>query len=170
MDARILHNDKEKTEMKKASLLSAFVLLGLLAGCATTLSPINTASGKPEITICKTTKEELMDFVVERTLTGGGLVRKADNYQVVVGAPIDDNLIASILLGSKYDTTPEGRLVWTFVKKGEDCVYISVNCQIVTNPGSAFERVRDISKGGDAHEIQKGLEEMKIKIESGQKR
>ena len=138
--------------------------LTLLMGCAS-LPPINTSSGRPEITICGVGKNEMMEKVVAGATMDGFNIRNTSNFQIVMGKPVT-NLLTAALWGSRYDSTPEYRLIWTFADIGNNCTHIGVVAQIVTNPGSAFERVTDVSTGKDGHQIQEGLEEIKTRAES----
>lgn len=155
------HSDQRKERMKRT--LTLLAIAASLMGCAT-VPPLNTSSGRPEVTICGVSKSELMEKVVARATMGGQNIRSTSNYQIVMGKPVT-NLLAAALMGSKYDSTPEYRLVWTFANLGNNCTYVGVTVQIVTNPGSAFERITDVSSGKDAHQIQASLEEFKARME-----
>jgi len=148
--------------MKRTFIM--FTLIILLMGCAT-LPRINTPSGRPEITICRISKNEMMEKVVAAASMDGFNIRSTSNFQIVMGKPVSNPLVGA-LMGSRYDSTPESRLVWTFADIGNNCIHIGVVVQIVTNPGSAFERVTDASTGKDGHQIQEGLEAIKARVES----
>jgi hypothetical protein len=147
-------------EMKKIAVLILAVVL--LSGCAT-VQPIHTQSGRPEVTICGVSKNEVMEKFVASLSTGTFTVRSTSNFQVVVGRPVN-NPLAIALYGSRYDSTPEARVIFTF-SEVSGCTLVSARLLIVTNPGSAFERVMDISQGKDAHELQLELEKLKSTIE-----
>lgn len=141
-----------------------FVAMTFLMGCAS-LPPINTPSGRPEVTICGVGKSEMMEKTVAALSMDGFNIERTSNFQAVAGKLITNPLIAT-LYGSNYDSTPEARQVWTFSDIGNNCTHISIVVQIVTNPGSAFERVTDVSTGKDGHQLQEGLEALKKQIES----
>lgn len=140
-------------------LMLAVVILG---GCAT-VQPILTNSGMPEVTICGISKNEVMEKFAAGLSMKGANIRNTSNYQIVVGRPVDNPLIAA-LYGSRYDSTPEARVIFTFADVN-NCTYIGARLQIVTNPGSGFERITDISRGKDAYQLQQDLEELKSTIE-----
>lgn len=148
--------------MKRTLIM--FTAITLVIGCAS-VPRMNTSSGKPEITICRVGKNEMMEKVVAAASMDGFSIRNTSNFQIVMGKPVSNPLVAA-LMGSRYDSTPESRLVWTLADIGNNCTHIGVTVQIVTNPGSAYERVTDVSTGKDGHEIQKGLEAIKARVES----
>lgn len=49
---------------------------------------------------------------------------------------------AALLYGSKYDSFPEQRVTFLVLQEGSD-IRVMAKSEIVTNPGSAFERVSD---------------------------
>lgn len=147
--------------MGKLSIV--IIIATLIFGCAT-LPPLNTNSGRPEITLCGVSKNEMMEKVVAGASMDGFNIRSTSNFQIVMGKPLTNPLAAG-LYGSRYDSTPEFRLVWTFADIGNSCTHIGVALFMVTNPGSAFEKMSDFSTGKDAHDIQKGLEDIKSKFE-----
>lgn len=146
--------------MKKIVLV--LLTVAVLSGCAT-VQPIPTGSGMPEVTICGVRKNEVMEKFAAGLSMKGVNIRNTSNYQIVVGKPVDNPLIAA-LYGSKYDSTPEARIIFTFADIN-NCTYIGARLQIVTNPGSGFERITDISKGKDAYQLQQELEELKSTVE-----
>jgi hypothetical protein len=159
----IIATVKNRRRPTKRTLMM-FTAITLLMGCAS-LPRMNTSSGRPEITICRVGKNEMMEKVVAAASMDGFNIRNTSNFQIVMGKPVSNALVAA-LMGSRYDSTPEYRLVWTFADIGNNCTHIGVVVQIVTNPGSAFERVVDVSTGKDGHQIQEDLEKLKAIIES----
>lgn len=135
----------------------------VLLACAT-VQPISTKSGMPEVTICKLDKTEIMEKFAAALSMDGWNIRSANNYQIVAGKPAS-NLLISALFGSRYDSTPESRMIFTFADVSGNCTYIGARLQIVTNPGSGFERITDYSRGKDAHELQQQLENLKSLVE-----
>ncbi|MBA4390235.1 MAG: hypothetical protein C0399_04780 [Syntrophus sp. (in: bacteria)] len=144
-------------------MLMMIVVIILLTGCAG-LPRMNTSSGRPEITICGVGKSEIMEKVVAGFIMAGFNIRNTSNFQIVMGKPVSNPLVGA-MMGSRYDSTPESRLVWTFASLDNNCTHIGVVVQIVTNPGSAFERITDVSTGKDGHEIQEEFERLKARVE-----
>lgn len=136
-------------------LAAAFALL---AGCATPVVH-QTASGKPEVTIdtenVAGVKEALVSEMVNRNYS---LIRDTE-YQLVFDRPIE-NILASALLGSKYDSTPNARITYTFAV-GMDTVRVVADLSIITNPGSAFERRMEMNSNQDSLEFQGMLNQLR---------
>jgi S1-C subfamily serine protease len=126
-------------------ILIPFVLfLALLYGCATT-KPLATASGKPEVTIPNVTKKQVTDALVTQMINQGFQIKNSSDYNIVFTKPME-SLSAQLLLGSKYDSTPEHRASFMIVESGNGIRVVLTN-QGITNPGSAFEKVTDLSSG-----------------------
>lgn len=146
------------------SMIATLIGLFFVIGCAG-LQPVHTSSGRPEITICRVSKTELMEKTVAAATMDGYNIRSTSSFQVVMGKPVSNILVAAFM-GSRYDSTPEYRLIWTFADIGNSCTHLGIVIQIVTNPGSGFEKITDISNGKDAHQMQEQLEGLKAQIEN----
>ena len=108
----------------------------------------------------------MMEKVVAAATMDGFNIRNTSNFQIIMGKPVTNPLVAGALAGSRYDSTPESRLLcWTFADIGNNCTHIGIAVQIVTNPGSGFERIMDVSTGKDAHDLQSQLETLKLNAE-----
>jgi hypothetical protein len=144
-------------------IMGIVALCALLAGCQTDAQAPMTASGKPEVTIKATTaaiKARLLSLAMDRRFN----VTKDTEYLLQVEKPTD-NIAASVLLGSKYDSTPAERIVFTFAPLG-DSVRVVAASMFVTNPGSAFEQITPINAGEGVTRTQNTLEEMKASLET----
>lgn len=144
-------------------ILVSLIAVILLSGCAN-LAPLNTGSGRPEITLCGPGKTEIMEKFVAAATQDGFNIRNTSNFQIVMCKPVK-NLFLAAMAGSRYDPTPEHRVTWTFADMGNNCTHIGAVLQIVTNPGSGFERITDISTGKDAHDLQRQLDALKLHAE-----
>lgn len=134
----------------------------LLASCQTAKPP-STASGKPEVTIkgsASAVKAQLLSRAMDRRFS----VTKDTEYLLQVEKPTD-NLGAAVLLGSRYDSTPAERIVFTFAPIG-DSVRVVAAMMFVTNPGSAFEQLTPINAGEGIDRTQATLFEIKQTIEA----
>ena len=140
----------------KTKLIQVLSLLVLLSACAVS-SRINTPSGKPEITV-PAPKKQTMDAIVQAVVGDGFQLRRLDEYTAVLGKP-SESFVTNLLSGSRYDPTAEERVIFNFFEVPSGTRVI-ITMQIVTNPGSAFERVRDISHGRGAQELQAGLDNL----------
>lgn len=143
-------------------MIAIFMIISL-AGCAA-VKPLNTTTGKPEVTITEASKKEISDVITNTMLSWDFQLQKRDEYILIFGKK-NTNIASSVLLGSRYDAVPEWRFTYNIVDYA-DGVRIIVNIVSVTNPGSAFERITDFSKGSqDSQNIQKFLENMKNEFE-----
>jgi hypothetical protein len=129
--------------MRKLILLAMVVAL---VGCAAPKQHLNTASGNPEVIIEGVNRKQVADRIVDR-LTGKGLtIHQVTEYKIVAGQKAED-FGAKFFFGSRYDGIPEYRITYTLVDQPPAAVKVYGRAGIVTNPGSAFERVRDMTDG-----------------------
>jgi hypothetical protein len=141
------------------------VLISTIAivSCAT-VPPLRTATGKAEVTISGVTKKQVIDGITYRMVLKGFQVKSTSDYMVVVGKKTE-NAAALILLGSRWDPTPEERIAFNIVEVGPG-VRVIANIMYVTNPGSGFERVTDTSTQSKyAHELNDMLDKLKASLE-----
>lgn len=143
-------------------ILLAFAVAAVLTGCQTAAEAPATASGKPEVTIKAPTaaiKARLLSLGMDRRFN----VTKDTEYLLQIEKP-SDNLGAAILLGSKYDSVPAERIVFTFAPLG-DSVRVVAASMFVINPGSAFEQFTPINAGEGIDRTQATLQEIKQSLE-----
>jgi hypothetical protein len=98
-------------------ILLAFAVAAVLTGCQTAAEAPATASGKPEVTIkapSAAIKARLLSLAMDRRFN----VTKDTEYLLQIEKP-SDNLGAAVLLGSKYDSVPAERIVFTFAPLGD---------------------------------------------------
>jgi len=144
-------------------ILGIVALCAAVAGCQTAAQAPSTASGKPEVTIKAQTaaiKARLLSLAMDRRFS----VTKDTEYLLQIEKPTE-NLGAAILLGSKYDSTPAERIVFTFAPVG-DSVRVVASSMFVTNPGSAFEQLTPINAGEGVDRTQAALLEIKQSTEA----
>jgi hypothetical protein len=135
----------------------------LLSGC---VAPVqhNTGSGKPEICISsKVPQEAVASALTSDLLNRGYSISQQTNTQVRGDKPVT-NVLAAALLGSRYDSTPNARINYNIVS-GQDCTRVVADMNIVTNPGSAFERLTAMSNSQDSVMIQSDLNQIKETLE-----
>jgi len=122
-------------------------------------------NGKPEVIINIEDKEKIKDSLFNTMINHGYNLKTTNDYNLVFGKIIND-ITTSLLFGSRYDTSPESRISFSIVKVNSGYRLIAT-LQVITNPGSAFERVTDLSYGSTAaHELQKTLWYTKIELEN----
>ena len=141
--------------------ISALLIAFSLAGCGTPRPPLGTPSGNPEVLIPGVTRKQVADRIVDQ-MTGKGLtIRSVSEYKIVAGKKADQDFAARLLFGSRYDSVPEYRMNFTLIdQSGTVKVYGRV--EIVTNPGSAFERVNDMTD-----QSKNDIQDMLARLRSG---
>lgn len=132
---------------------TAIVAAFLLTACATV--DHKTRSGKPEVTIPGATAERVKVELVDAMTTAGFSITRSNDYQLVFDRPTEGVMVA-LLLGSQYDAIPNARVSFTITELNRS-VRVVADIKMVTNPGSAFERLTDWNKSKDAVDVQKAL-------------
>lgn len=122
----------------------SILIFVLITGCAT-VKHLNTPTGKPEVIIPDASKSEIADQITNAMLSWDFQLQKRDE-NILVFAKRDQRLGTSLLFGSRYDSTPEWRFIYNIVDHSEG-IRVIANIAAITNPGSAFERVTDLSRG-----------------------
>ena len=134
----------------------------LLASCATQPQKLATPSGRPEVYIANATPKEAIDAITAAKLQKGLAIKSVNDYAVTFATRIEGSLSGSLLFGSSYDRNPEARFTYTVVNvPGGIRVYSKI--EMVTNPGSAFERSSDITTQM-AVRMQSELEELRAQL------
>lgn len=133
-----------------------------LTGCQTVQHA--TPSGRPEVTIAAPSNEVKTAFVGTLTNLGYSLT-KDTNFQIAMERPVD-NVMANVLLSSKYDPTVEARITATFLELS-GATRVTTDMGIVRNGGSAFEAVTSVNNSPDSVGVQNLLQEIKAGLESG---
>jgi hypothetical protein len=139
-------------------IASAFLIL--LAGCQAApsgpMAPNNFAFNAGR----QTTKEAIVSVYLGR---GFQIIRDSD-LQLVMDRPANDNFGAQLLFGSQWNSVPNARLSLTFL--GDNPTQVTAQLAIVTNPGSGFERVTDLTSNANARqELQIGMSKAKALAE-----
>ena len=145
------------------NLIICFSLTMFFVGCVTT-PPLQTPSGRPEVTLYGITKKQFFDEVAANAAIDGRVIREVNDYNIVI-AKKNTSFGAAVLFGSSYDSTPEERITLTVIEVPRG-IRIFATCTIVTNPGSAFEKTTTSS---NLRGIQAELEKMKANYGGVQK-
>lgn len=142
--------------------MKTFLLLtmALLGGCAMA-KPLPTASGKPEV-IISAPRAEIMSNLTSLMVGRGYTPKMLTDYMAIFGKP-SESALANIFYGSRYDGTPELRVIYSLFEV-KDGLRIVAILQIVANPGSAFERIEDMSGSAAAPAIQERLDFLKTML------
>jgi len=122
-----------------------------------------TQSGKPEACI-RNAKPPLVSADLASLLLDHGYSISQQTDTMVRGDRPVDNVAAAVLLGSRYDSTPNARITYSIVKRA-DCVRVVADIMIVTNPGSAYERLTPMNNSADSLKIQDTLDAIRQKYD-----
>jgi membrane-associated protease RseP (regulator of RpoE activity) len=123
---------------------------------------VATPSGRPEIDI-RIDKKTAMDAIANLYSRGGYTIKTVNEYSLVVEKP-EDSMGAALLFGSRFATTPNSRVSLNFSEFG-GTTHIQGRVEMVTNPGSGYENVSDLS--GNATALQQTLVQAKALMEGG---
>lgn len=135
------------------------LLSSLVVGCVAPQPRLNTASGKPEILIPGTSKKQVIDKIVSDKLEKGMQIKSVTDYGVVATMKVEGSPMASFVYGSRYDSTPEVRITYSVVDSGY-FVKVFSRVEMITNPGSGYERASDLTDSYGA-QMQSELEGLK---------
>jgi len=130
------------------------MLLSCLAGCGTP-QVHNTPSGKVE-EVFNGTPDQIKGPLVGMMATNGFNMTKDSPYLLAFEKPID-NMMTTVLLGSRYDAVPNARVSFIFAPLGATTRVIA-DTSIVTNPGSAFERITPANNNEATGKLQDWLD------------
>ena len=122
-------------------VLGLIVTLSMVPCASAAPKKLDTPSGMPEITIMGVTKKEVIDTFVEQSLAEGQRVLSVNDYSVAVGKDAT-NFAAMMAAGSQQNWTPQVRLTYNLVDTS-DGVHVFVRSEMVTNPDSHDEKVKD---------------------------
>jgi hypothetical protein len=138
--------------------LGAIVLCVIVTACA---SPVehHTMSGKVETTIPNTTIDQVAPRLINRMVDIGYVVKHTSAYQLVFEKPVE-NVMAAAMFGSRYDAQPVARLSYILTKRN-DGTRIVMDAQVVTNPGSAYERTTDLNHNAETKKFQAMLNDLR---------
>jgi hypothetical protein len=142
--------------MFRNALVAVMLSVGVagLGGCAGQVTHA-TPSGKAEQVFAAPPDKVKPALVGMMSSAGFNLVRDT-SYQVAFDKPVE-NLLVGAFLGSGYNATPNERVAFTLVPLGPNTRVIA-DISVVTNPGSAFERLTPFNNGPDSENIQDQLE------------
>lgn len=149
---------------KRANYIFMLMIILLFAACATPVRH-NTSSGRPEIIISGKAGKQVQGEIMNLMLNNGYNVKTSTDTLLVFERPIE-NVLAAVLLGSKYDSTPAARISVNIIEM-VDSTRVVASFAAVTNPGSAFERITPMNNNADTANYQMHLNEIKQRIEMG---
>lgn len=119
--------------------------------------------GKPEVVIHGTTRKAVLDALATMMVDREYSIVSIQDYKAVFEK--DGGFLGSVLFGSGYDASTKKRASFDVLETGSS-VRIVATFEMVSNPGSAFERRSDASKSGKAKkQIQELLDALKDQLE-----
>ncbi len=115
------------------------IVTALALVACTPIEPPATPSGRPEVTLqdvdIACVRRELLNGVVN----SGSTIRQANDNQIVFGQRVTDPMVVAFF-GTGMGP-PEMRGTWTVIPQGPNAVRLIADAHLVSNPGTAFERV-----------------------------
>jgi hypothetical protein len=149
--------------MKNPQNLRAVVLFCLLLlGCANQGPPITTASGRPEVVIPGVSPKRVRAAMIDRAMAHGWTLEH-ETENGLSFTKQSDNVAASILLGSTYDPNVIDRVrITTVALDAGTKVYATE--ELVSNHGSAFERITPLHNNNNSRNLQSVLESLKSNL------
>lgn len=142
--------------MFRAFLTTVFLCSALalpLAGCASVAQQkVNAAANQP-IT-AKVSRAAAKDAVATVFIGRNYRITKDTDLVVEFAAPTD-NVWAQVLLSSNFSSQVDARVSVQFV--GDNPTTVTWRAFLVTNPGSGFEQLTDVSRGADAPGLQMAI-------------
>lgn len=146
-----------------SKFLAASALIAFLSACAAPPQPLATPTGRPEVVINGATKKLVYDEIILSATEKGSSLKSVNEYGITIGKLATEPMLIA-LYGSGYDSTPEGRVTFTAVDLPDGGIRVFAKGEIVTNPGSAYERRTDVTRHA-AVEMQSSLERIKSRVE-----
>ncbi|WP_295407120.1 hypothetical protein [uncultured Thiocystis sp.] len=127
-------------------LLVAIVVAGLISLLGSAGAPTNSAPtiATTDFTFNNANQKSVVDQLVSRSMSSGMSVISATEY-LVVAETRDASFGAMFIYGSKYDRTPAFRIKYNIASIGNNQVRVNGRAEMITNPGSAFERSTDVT-------------------------
>jgi len=146
--------------MKAIVSIVLVVLLATFTGCVT---PLNTPSGRPEVTVTGATTNSVKGALINEMLNDGYVVKRSDE-NIVVCEKAMDNFAAQMLYGSNFNRQPNARITYNLIELGSS-IRIVAQIEIITNPDSGLEQVTPLNNGKDANDVQNMLTRIAARLD-----
>lgn len=125
--------------MRRRNFLLCCLLLPLAACQAAPQEPL-----PPNEFVFPAGKTQTKEAIIATFLSQEYQIVRDSEFQLVMDRPVRDDFAASFLFGSQWNSTPNARVAMTFL--GENPTRVTTQVQIVTNPGTGFERVTSLDQ------------------------
>lgn len=137
----------------------ATTMMMVLAGCQ---------SAQQQAAVQRTTQvdatiQEFTDLLLQKRIARGYTIRQQTPNMIVLDRPAKD-FATQFVYGSQWNIVPNYRL--TYQMYGDKPLTVSVNGAIITNPGSGFERINDMSNHASMAEVMKEIADIASEIKS----
>ena len=123
----------------KNAILVITSCLGLVTGCVT---PMHTASGKPEVTVAAS-NAQVRSAVANAFVNSGFHVYSSDPMALVFEK--NAGFAASMFFGTVFNPTAQHRVRVSLIDQGTNSVRVMMMPLIVSNPHSGWEREHEHS-------------------------
>ena len=127
-------------------ILSGILLL-FLVGCQT---QANQTPAKPLDYVVNAEKVKTKEAIIATFLSNGYQISKDSEFQLALDRPAENDFAAQLLLGSDFNRVPNARVIMTFLS--DNPTKVNARMQVVTNPGSGFEKPLDVSNNHKGRE------------------
>ena len=141
----------------KNTLLGLLLLSLILTGCETTTTH-TTPSGRPEVTVSTAQAPDLVAQFTNELINRGYTIGDTNPQQTTFEKPAT-TVAAQIVYGSTYNRTPNVRITLDQVQLS-DTTRILLSFFIVTNPGSAHERITALNNSPETIQYQELLNKL----------
>lgn len=110
---------------------------------------------EPSTFLFPSSRTQTKEAIIGTFLEHGYQINRDSEYLLAMDRPAD-SFGARFLYGSNFNGTPNARVTMTFL--GDKPTEVHTAIAIVTNPGSGFEQISDISGNADARaSIARGM-------------
>ncbi len=134
----------------------------LFTGCALPVKHA-TPSGKVEVTISGASAKQVGPPIINQMVNRKYRLAKSSQHAIQFEKPVE-NVFAAALFGSRYDSKPMLRIIYSLIDLG-DKTRVVADFHIVTNPGSAFERITVANTNASTVKFQKLLDQVKASFD-----
>lgn len=138
----------------------AATALFTLAGCASSAQMQAAAAANQPITV-NVSKAKAKEVVATMFSSKGYRITKDSDFVLEFSAPTSSPL-AQMLLSSRFSSEVDARISVQFT--GDNPTTVIWHAYLVTNPGTGFEQLTDVSRGADAPTIQANLDQVLLPL------
>jgi len=125
----------KKTINQKGVIMKKILISLVVVFC---LAIVSIAQTNNSIFIPNITKEKVKQVIVAKTMQNNWAVKNDNNYSLDI-YKIKDDATSMFLYGSDFNMRPEDRVHFNILERNNG-VQITFNANVVTNPGSGYEK------------------------------